>query len=164
MLKIEPVANASQTADIQELLRGYFSWFFALVPGSDQEAAFSGWQQEITALPGCYFPPSGCFLLATVNGQAAGCIALKPDHLDTGELKRLFVHPGFRGQHIGERLVEALFEQARAQGYKRLLLDTHCTMSSAHAIYRKLGFQVVDAPADCPEDIRQVVSFMERIL
>jgi hypothetical protein len=30
MLKIEPVATASQIAGIQQLLRGYFSWFLSL--------------------------------------------------------------------------------------------------------------------------------------
>lgn len=42
MLKIEPVATANQMAGIQGLLRGYFEWFFELVPGSSQVAAFSG--------------------------------------------------------------------------------------------------------------------------
>ena len=27
-------------------MRGYFSWFFALVPGSDQVEAFRGWERE----------------------------------------------------------------------------------------------------------------------
>jgi GNAT superfamily N-acetyltransferase len=162
MLKIEPVANASQIAGIQDLLRGYFSWFFELVPGSDQVAAFSGWQQEITTLPDCYFPPTGCFLLATLDGQAAGCVALKSDGPETGELKRMFVHPTFRGQKIGERLVEALFAQARGYGYKRVVLDSHRSMTKAHEIYRKLGFAEVDAPPDFPEELRLVVVFMVR--
>jgi ribosomal protein S18 acetylase RimI-like enzyme len=164
MLKIEPVATASQIAGIQELLRGYFSWFFELIPGSDQVAAFSGWQQEITTLPTCYFPPTGCFLLATLDGQAAGCIALKSDDPGTGELKRMFVHPAFRGQKIGEHLVDALFEQARGYGYKRVVLDSHRSMVKAHEIYRKLGFEEVDAPPDFPEEVRQVVVFMVREL
>lgn len=162
MLNIEPVANARQIAATQELLRDYFSWFFELVPGSDQDAAFSGWQQEIATLPGCYFPPTGCFLLATLDGQAAGCVALKSDDPDTGELKRMFVHPTFRGQRIGERLVEALFEQARVYGYKRVVLDSHRSMAKAHDIYRKLGFGVVEAPPGFPEELKQVVVFMAR--
>jgi hypothetical protein len=61
MLKIEPVKDASQIAGIQGLLRGYFAWFFELVPGSSEVAAFSGWEQEIKTLPSYYFPPSGCY-------------------------------------------------------------------------------------------------------
>jgi GNAT superfamily N-acetyltransferase len=164
MLKIEPVENASQTAGIQGLLRCYFEWFFELVPGSSQVAAFSGWEQEITTLPSCYFPPSGCFLLATVDGKAAGCVALKSDDPEIGELKRMFVQPAFRGRRIGERLVESLFEQARLYGYKRVILDSHRSMTKAHEIYRKLGFDEVDAPSDFPEELRPVVVFMAREL
>jgi GNAT superfamily N-acetyltransferase len=164
MLKIEPVKHESKIAVTQELLRGYFSWFFELVPGSDQVAAFSGWQEEIKTLPSCYFPPTGCFQLATLDGQAAGCIALKSDDPDTGEIKRMFVHPVFRGHKIGERLVEALFEQARAYGYKRVVLDSHSPMIKAHEIYRKLGFREVDSPSDFPEELRPVVVFTEREL
>ena len=164
MLKIEPVANASQMAGIQGLLRGYFEWFFELVPGSSQVAAFSGWEQEITALPSCYFPPSGCFLLATVDGEAAGCVALISDDPEIGELKRMYVQPAFRGQGIGERLVDALFEQARNYGYKRVKLDSHRSMSRAHEIYRRLGFEEVAAPHDFPDELRPVVIFMDRSL
>jgi GNAT superfamily N-acetyltransferase len=158
------VANDRQIEGVQHLLRGYFSWFFELVPGSDEVEAFSGWQQEITQLPRCYFPPTGCFLLATVNGQAAGCVALKSDSPDIGELKRMFVHPAFRGQRIGERLVEALFEQARGHGYKQVVLDSHILMSHAHGIYRRLGFRDVAAPPGFSKELGQVVVFMERDL
>jgi ribosomal protein S18 acetylase RimI-like enzyme len=164
MLKVETVANANQIASIQGLLRSYFEWFFELVPGSSEVAAFSGWEQEITALQSCYFLPSGCFLLATVNGEAAGCVALISDDPEIGELKRMFVQPAFRGQGIGERLVDALFEQARNYGYKRVTLDSHRSMSRAHEIYRRLGFEEVDAPHDFPDELRPVVIFMERSL
>jgi ribosomal protein S18 acetylase RimI-like enzyme len=164
MLKIEPVNDASQIADIQGLLRGYFEWFFELVPGSSEVAAFSGWEQEINKLPSCYFPPSGCFLLATVDGQAAGCVALKSDDPEIGELKRMFVHPAFRGQQIGERMVESLFVQAQLNGFKRVILDSHRSMTKAHEIYRKLGFVEIDAPTDFPDHLRQVVVFMDRSL
>lgn len=164
MLKIEPVKDVNQIADIQGLLRGYFEWFFELVPGSSEVAAFSGWEQKINALPSRYFPPSGCFLLATVDGKAAGCVALISDDPEIGELKRMFVHPAFRGQRISERMVESLFEQARLYGYKRVILDSHRSMTNAHEIYRKLGFGEVDAPTDFPEELKQVVVFMDRSL
>ncbi len=164
MLHIEPVATASQIAGVQGLLRAYFAWQFESIPGSNQVAALSGWEQEIQALPGCYFPPEGCFLLATLDGQAAGCIALISERPGTGELKRMFVHPAFRGQGIGERLVQALFEQARGHGHTRVILDSHRSMAKAHDIYRKLGFREIDSPPGFPAELRHVVIFMERAL
>jgi GNAT superfamily N-acetyltransferase len=164
MLKIEPVETADQIALAQKLIRGYFSWFFDLIPGSDQDAAFSGWEQELVALPRCYFPPTGCFLLATVDGQAAGCVALIAGDSQAGELKRMFVHPHFRGQRIGVQLVEYLFQEARSFGYKRVILDSHRSMSKAHEIYRNLGFREVEAPSDFPDELKQSVIFMEYAL
>jgi GNAT superfamily N-acetyltransferase len=164
MLKIEPVETADQIALAQELIRGYFSWFFELIPGSDQVAAFSGWEQELATLPRCYFPPTGCFLLATVDGQAAGCVALKAGDYKAGELKRMFVHPHFRGQKIGVQLVESLFQKARFFGYERVMLDSHRSMTKAHEIYRNLGFREVEAPSDFPDELKQSVIFMEYAL
>jgi ribosomal protein S18 acetylase RimI-like enzyme len=63
---------------------------------------------------------------------------------------------------IGEHLVEVLFEQARGYCYKRVVLDSHRSMVKDHEIYRKLGFEEVDAPPDFPEEVRQVVVFMMR--
>jgi GNAT superfamily N-acetyltransferase len=160
VLKIESIETATQIALTQELIRGYFEWFFELVPGSDKVAAFSGWEQELVALAPCYFPPTGCFLLATVNGQAAGCVALIASDSETGELKRMFVHPRFRGQNIGTLLVESLLHKARDYGYKRVVLDSHQSMTKAHEIYRDMGFKAVEAPPNFPEDLKQSVIFM----
>lgn len=160
MLKIEPVETADQIAATQELICGYFSHCFELVPGSEQVAAFSGWERELATLPRCYFPPTGCFLLATLHGQAAGCVALISNDPETGELKRMYVHPGYRGQNIGERLVESLFQKARGYGYKLMVLDSHRSMTQAHKIYRSLGFKEIEAPPGFPEDLKQSVIFM----
>jgi ribosomal protein S18 acetylase RimI-like enzyme len=58
--------------------------------------------------------------------------------------------------------VAALFAQARGYGFKRVVLDSHRSMVKAHEIYRKLGFEEVDAPPEFPEELRQVVVFMVR--
>ena len=36
-------------------------------------------------------------------------------------------------------------------GYRRLILDSHVSMTKAHAIYTDAGFRTVSAPADFPE-------------
>lgn len=104
----------------------------------------SEWQ----SLPGVYKPPAGCLLLAEVDGQSAGCVALRPfPQTDTGEMKRLYVCPEFRYRGVGRALVAALIDMARNKAYKRIRMDTHPpTMSSAISLYRQLGFHEV--PAD----------------
>ena len=46
-------------------------------------------------------------------------------------------------------------------GYRRLILDSHISMTSAHRIYEGAGFRPVDVPDDFPEDLRPIAIFME---
>jgi GNAT superfamily N-acetyltransferase len=161
MLSISQATSPEQITAIQGLMREYLLWAFALIPGSEQAPTFQGWEDELAVLPGDYAPPKGRLLLATLDSQPAGCVALKPVNEKIGELKRLYVRPAFRGNHIGEHLVKSLIEEARTCGYQRIVLDSHFSMKHAHNIYQDAGFKTVDAPAGFPEEIRHIVVFME---
>jgi putative acetyltransferase len=88
-------------------------------------------------LPGSY----ACILL-----HDRGCVALRPFAPEVLELKRLFVYPAFRGRGIGAGLLHAAMQWARANGYRRIHLDTLKTrMPSAVRMYKALGF--VEVPA-----------------
>lgn len=164
MLSIRQIENADQVAAAKVLVRGYFEWFFALVPGSETDPTFRGWEDELETIPGRFIPPTGRFLLAEVDGRVAGCIVLKPVSSDTCELKRLFVLPSCRGKAIGQKLVKAFLVEARVSGYKHAVLDSHVSMTGAHAIYMQSGFVVVSAPDDFPEELKSSVIFMRRDL
>ena len=56
-------------------------------------------------------------------------------------MKRLFVQPALRGRGIGKTLAEAIIEEGRRIGYKRIRLDT--AMEPAKSLYRSLGFQEI---------------------
>ncbi len=161
MLVISQVSTPSEIKSVQELLREYTAWAFTLTAGSDQAPTFHGLEQELATLPGIYAPPTGCLLLAKQDGQPAGCIALKGHDATTGELKRLYVRPAFRGRNIGRQLVAALIAEARKYGYQRLILDSHISMTKAHEIYMAAGFRKVNTPSDFPEVLKPIAVFME---
>lgn len=161
MLSIDQIKDPKQIAATQELMREYLAWFFALVPGSESAPTFQGWESEIASLPGIFIPPMGRLLLATIDGQPAGCVALKQVTDQIGELKRMYVNPNFRGKRIGWYLGKALVDEARTIGYKRIVLDSHVSMTHAHKIYEELGFKRVSAPPDFPQELIPVVVFME---
>ena len=83
-------------------------------------------------------------MLAFLNEQLAGCIALRAISNDRCEMKRLFVRPSFRGTGLGRVLVEALINEARTIGYKSMLLDTlPGRMDSAIELYKKIWFEEI---------------------
>lgn len=102
---------------------------------------------ELTELPGEYSTPRGGLLLATVDGQLAGCCAMRPmdsvDYPNACEMKRLYVRPAYRGLRLGRMLAEAILDTARIAGYNCILLDTLNEMEAARALYQELGFEEV---------------------
>ncbi|MGQ9724740.1 MAG: GNAT family N-acetyltransferase [Tepidimonas sp.] len=108
------------------------------------DLCFQGFADELAALPGAYAPPLGALVLATVDGEAAGCCALRPlldsDHGNAGEMKRLFVRRAFRGFGLGRQLAEQTLLLAQQAGYDCVLLDTLRDMEAARALYQELGF------------------------
>ena len=83
-------------------------------------------------------------LLALVDGEVAGCCALRPlssvDYPNAAEMKRLYVCDPYRGLGLGRQLAEAVLDAARVAGYHCVLLDTLNDMESARALYEDLGF------------------------
>ena len=108
------------------------------------DLCFQGFPEELAGLPGDYAPPHGLFLLARVDGVAAGCCGFRPllhsDHLNPCEMMRLFVRQTFRGLGLGRRLVEATLTQATLSGYNTILLDTLNDMETARDLYQAMGF------------------------
>lgn len=164
MLSISQVRAQSEIRDARDLLREYTAWAFTLEAGSERAPTFQGLEEELAALPGIYAPPTGRLLIAMHDGQAAGCVALKGHDATTAELKRLYVRPSFRGLDIGRRLVAALVSEARAMGYRRVILDSHASMTKAHELYEAAGFRRVGPPPGFPEELKAVVVFMELTL
>ena len=109
------------------------------------DLCFQNFESELDGLPGDYAAPQGSLLLALLDGEIAGCCAMRPldtvDYPNACEMKRLYVRPGFRRFGLGRQLVEAVLDTARIAGYHSLLLDTLNDMEAARALYEDLGFK-----------------------
>ena len=111
------------------------------------DLGFQDFYSELAELPGDYSAPNGALLLAMVDGEAAGCCALRPldsaDYANACEMKRLYVRNAYRRLGLGRQLAEAVLDAARIAGYHHLLLDTLSDMESARALYEDLGFEEI---------------------
>lgn len=95
-------------------------------------------------MPGDYAPPQGRLLLARLQGELSGCVALHPLESGVCEMKRLYVRPQQRGHGLGKALLNAALAEARAIGYRRMRLDTvEPAMQDAVRMYRARGFREI---------------------
>jgi ribosomal protein S18 acetylase RimI-like enzyme len=105
---------------------------------------FQSFDRELAGLPGDYAPPAGRLLLAEIEGQLAGCVALHKLEDGICEMKRLYLRPQFRGKRLGRALADRIIAKARQIGYQRIRLDTvEPVMKDAVAMYRKVGFREI---------------------
>ena len=111
------------------------------------DLCFQDFDAELAGLPGEYAEPQGALLLVLVNGELAGCCALRPlvasDYPNACEMKRLYVRKAHRRLGLGRQLAEAVLDAARVAGYHHLLLDTLSEMESARALYEDLNFKEI---------------------
>ncbi len=83
-----------------------------------------------------------------VDGRVVGSVALVL-HGDFGEVTRSAYEAAFRmlavdatalGRGVGEALVHACLDRARAAGKRRMVLSSGLRMTAAHRLYERLGF------------------------
>ena len=94
--------------------------------------------------------PDGAFVLARIQGEPAGCGALKRLDDATGELMRMWVDGAHRGLGIGTRILDALEARAAALGRTRVRLYTNGALAEAQALYRSRDYVEIDRYNDDP--------------
>lgn len=85
------------------------------------------------------------FFVLREDGVAGGCggVLLVPDADDPyAEIKRMYTRPIHRGKGYGRRILEALVEHARDEGYPVVRLETGIDQVEAIGLYESMGFRV----------------------
>jgi len=136
-LSFAQVESPAQVEVARSLFREYEAWLKV-------DLCFQSFEAELSALPMPYVPPNGALLLATAEGEVAGCGAFRPLAEGVCELKRMFLRPAFRGKGSGRKLANSLIDLARAAGYRSMRLDSIDFMREAVMLYQSLGFRRIE--------------------
>lgn len=131
------------------------------------DLSFQNFEDELASFPGKYASTEGGSLLIAefqpeptdskpennenVPGNPIiGCVALRRNTSTWCEMKRLYVNQQARRTGAGEKLVQAIINEARELGYQGMRLDTLSEMTAAQKLYRRFGFEVIEKYYETP--------------
>ena len=137
--EIQPEDNPQIAAIIRQVL----TEFGANRPG------FAWADPELDQLSQAYQDSEGSYYVVTAADQIIGGGGIAPfpcDFPDICELQKMYLVPAYRGQGIGQALMEKLLTMAQGQGYQGCYLETFGTMAAAIHLYQKFGFHPVEHP------------------
>ncbi len=135
----DPTSAAAQAAldrYFRELDVRFSSGFDADAGGDDERGAMRA--------------PAGAFLLVRSDDATLGCGGLQRLDDRTAEIKRMWIHPDWRGLGLGGRLLARLEAAAQGLGRSRVVLDTNETLTEAITMYERAGYHPIDRYNDNP--------------
>jgi GNAT superfamily N-acetyltransferase len=91
-----------------------------------------------------FLPPKGLFLLATVDGQPAGCGGWRALGGGRAEIKRMFTAAGFRNRGVARAVLAELERTAAAAGVEEVVLETGTVQPEAIALYESSGYHRIE--------------------
>ncbi|MCW7754272.1 GNAT family N-acetyltransferase [Desulfobotulus sp. H1] len=139
-MDIAAVQTPEEIETVKELFREYQSFLKV-------DLCFQDFEKELAGLPGAYASPEGILLLGRDQGHVCGCAALRSCPAageEACEMKRLYVRPHARGRGLGRDMAVRLIREARASGYRMMVLDTLDRLAAAMELYTGLGFEQTD--------------------
>jgi putative acetyltransferase len=135
-LEIVPADTPERLAEVRTLLAEYVDFIESHWPEVDR-AAFAEEQRTLRDM----YP---VILLATVDGEAAGCVMLRHgEESGVCEARRLYVRPAFRRSSVASTLMARLMAEARGLGYEKMQLVTVIYFTGAVQLYESLGFEQI---------------------
>lgn len=154
---IRPPETNEEWAVIPELLLDYRKEF-------DDETCFTSFEEELANIRFVYEAPGSHFFIAIhePDKKVVGCVGMRTLSPGVAEMKRLYVIPSHRGNHIGENLALELLSYAEEAGYKNMLLDTMNEMHAAQKLYQQLGFVKTEPYRD--QDPLKVICYEKRFV
>ncbi|MEP6803649.1 MAG: GNAT family N-acetyltransferase [Flavobacterium sp.] len=96
-----------------------------------------------------YNKQRSAYFVVENEGEIVGCSGVAP--LENGdpkicELQKMYFLPETRGLGIGAQMMEKCLEQGKIFGFEKCYIETMPFMHAAQKLYKKSGFEYLDAP------------------
>jgi len=96
-----------------------------------------------------YSKPQSVYFVVENEGKVVGCCGIAP--LENGdpeicELQKMYFLPETRGLGIGSAMMDKCLGQAKSLGFDKCYIETMPFMHAAQKLYKKSGFEYLDAP------------------
>ena len=85
----------------------------------------------------------GDILVAKLEDNVVGVVALMPDENGIFELTKMAVDSNYRGQKIGQQLLQFTIDFAKKKGLDSLILYSSRKLENAIYLYHKFGFKEI---------------------
>jgi GNAT superfamily N-acetyltransferase len=104
---------------------------------------YGGSGDDTPVAPADFAPPSGRFFVAFDGDEPVGCGGWRA-HGEDAELKRMYTAPAARGRGVARRILAMIEESARADGRRRVILETGDKQPEAIALYETSGYRRIE--------------------
>ena len=110
------------------------------------------YDEKVLSNPLKYIINKGGFIFfAELENQIVGTVALMPTKDNSVfELTKMAVSPDYRGQYIGQKLMQYCINFAKDKNLNALILYSNRKLENAIYIYRKYGFIEIPVEDNCP--------------
>lgn len=139
---IRPIQPSDNTF-IAKIIRDTLAEFGANHPGTvyydpTTDALYELFQKE-----------KSVYNIAEINGKIVGGGGIYPTAglpTDTCELVKMYLLPEARGIGLGSKLITLCQEQAKANGFSKVYLETMNELKAALKVYAGMGFTYLNGP------------------
>lgn len=127
-------ATAADAPQVVRIIGDVFAEYSFIFEAADEVP-------DLLAFASHYDHPDHELLVACLEDQVVGSIAVLRLDATTSEIKRLYLRPAQRGQGLGRALLQAALDWSRERGMQQVVLWSDTRFTLAHRLYERAGFQ-----------------------
>ena len=166
---IRLASNEDDIEAARALCREWLDWHWENYPsdwprGDDHPMDPVSFETILKNLTNLHERPLGGIVIASVDGKPLGCVMYSEASQGIAKSNRMFVSRDGRGHGLGRKMLDHMFDQMAADGYKRVFYSSATFLTHARAMYENAGFVPMPHPEGFPDEWRAKVYFMERSL